>query len=163
MLTLRMLFHIEVSIIYCSKDSINPIFERTMAFNIDVIMRAMASLITSITIVYSTVHSRRTSKKTSKLRVTGFCARNSSVTGEIPAQMASNAENISFDDVIMDIEACWVSELNHEHTLHRQHFKRHILDWFFIQIFVISCKKFYRFSWSCWKSCHRMYSIVGLM
>ena len=35
------------------------------------------------------------SKKTSKLRVTGLCARNSPGTGEFPAQMASNAENIS--------------------------------------------------------------------
>ena len=38
---------------------------------------------------------RRRSKKTSKLRVTGFCAGNSPVTGEFPAQMASNAENVS--------------------------------------------------------------------
>ena len=35
------------------------------------------------------------SKKTSKLRVTGLCARNSQGTGEFPAQMASNAENVS--------------------------------------------------------------------
>ena len=34
---------------------------------------------------------RRRSKKTSKLRVTGLCTE----TGEFPAQMASNAENIS--------------------------------------------------------------------
>ena len=38
---------------------------------------------------------RRRSKKTSKLRVTGLCAGNSSVTGEFPAQMASCAENVS--------------------------------------------------------------------
>ena len=38
---------------------------------------------------------RRRSKKTSKLCVTGLCAGNSPVTGEFPAQMASNAENIS--------------------------------------------------------------------
>ena len=37
----------------------------------------------------------RRSKITSKLRVTGLCARNSLGTGEFPAQMASNAENIS--------------------------------------------------------------------
>ena len=35
------------------------------------------------------------SKKTSKLRVTGLCARNSPGTGEFPAQTASNAENLS--------------------------------------------------------------------
>ena len=40
-------------------------------------------------------------KKTSKLRVTGLCVGNSPETGEFPAQMASNAENVSFDDVIM--------------------------------------------------------------
>ena len=38
---------------------------------------------------------RRRSKKTSKLRVTGLCARNSPVTGEFPAQKTSNAENVS--------------------------------------------------------------------
>ena len=38
---------------------------------------------------------RRRSKKTSKLRVTGLCAGNLPVTGEFPAQMASNAENVS--------------------------------------------------------------------
>ena len=38
---------------------------------------------------------RRISKKTSKLRVTGLCARNSPGTGEFPAQMASYAENVS--------------------------------------------------------------------
>ena len=38
---------------------------------------------------------RRRSKKTSKLRVTGLCAGNSPVTGEFPAQRASNGENVS--------------------------------------------------------------------
>ena len=38
---------------------------------------------------------RRRSKKTSKLRVTGLCAVNSPGTGEFPAQMVSNAENVS--------------------------------------------------------------------
>ena len=39
---------------------------------------------------------RRRSKKKSKLRVTGLCAGNSPVTGEFPAQRASDAENVSF-------------------------------------------------------------------
>ena len=39
--------------------------------------------------------SRRRSKKTSKLRVTGLCEGNSPVTGEFSAQRASNAENAS--------------------------------------------------------------------
>ena len=38
---------------------------------------------------------RRRSKKTSKLRVTGLCAGNSPGTGEFPAQMASNVENVT--------------------------------------------------------------------
>ena len=37
----------------------------------------------------------RRSKKTSKLRVTDLCEGNSTVTGEFPAQRASNAENVS--------------------------------------------------------------------
>ena len=37
----------------------------------------------------------RTSKKTSKLHVTGLCEENSPVTGEFPVQRASNAENVS--------------------------------------------------------------------
>ena len=38
---------------------------------------------------------RRRSKKTPKLRVTGICEGNSPVTGEFPAQTASNVENVS--------------------------------------------------------------------
>ena len=38
---------------------------------------------------------RHRSKKTSKLRLTGLCAGNSPEAGEFPAQMASNAENVS--------------------------------------------------------------------
>ena len=38
---------------------------------------------------------RLRSKKTSRFRVTGLCAGNSPGTGEFPAQMASNAENVS--------------------------------------------------------------------
>ena len=38
---------------------------------------------------------RPRSKKTSKLRVTGLCEGNSPLTGEFPAQRASNAENVS--------------------------------------------------------------------
>ena len=38
---------------------------------------------------------RRRSKKTSKLHVTGLCAGNSPMTAEFPAQVASDAENVS--------------------------------------------------------------------
>ena len=54
-------------------------------------MRAIASQVTSLTIVYS----MRRPKKTSKLRVTGIWEANSPVTGEFPAQWVSNAENVS--------------------------------------------------------------------
>ena len=57
-------------------------------------MGTIASQITSLTIVYSTLYSDG-SKKISKLHVTGLCAENSPGTGELPAQMASNAENVS--------------------------------------------------------------------
>ena len=55
-------------------------------------MGAMASQITSITIVYSIVDSGADQKKTSKLRATGLFEGNSAVTSEFPAQRASNAE-----------------------------------------------------------------------
>ena len=61
----------------------------------DVIMSAITSKITSLTIVYSTVYSYADQSKHQSSRVTGFCAGNSPVTGEFPAQMASNAENVS--------------------------------------------------------------------
>ena len=63
----------------------------------DVIVGAMASQITSLTIVDSTVYS----KKTSKLLVSVLCGGNSPVTGEFPPQRASNGEMFPFDDVIM--------------------------------------------------------------
>ena len=61
----------------------------------DVKLDAIESHITSLTIVYTTVYSDSDKKKTLKLCVTGLCVGNSPVTGEFPAQMASNAENVS--------------------------------------------------------------------
>ena len=49
-------------------------------------MSAMASQITSLTIVY----------------LTALCERNSPVTGEFPTQSARKKDNVSFDDVNMD-------------------------------------------------------------
>ena len=72
----------------------------------DIIMRAMASLITSVSIVYSTLLFRRRSKIVSKLRATGLREG----TGEFPAQMTSNAAIFPFDDVIM----CSVCVEEHE-------------------------------------------------
>ena len=58
-------------------------------------MNAMASQITGVLIVCSAVCPGSDKKKTSKLRVTGFCEWNQPVTGESPSQRASNAENVS--------------------------------------------------------------------
>ena len=66
-------------------------------------MSAIASKNTGVSIIYSTVCSGP-DKKTPKLRVTGLCEGNSPVTGEFPAQRASNAEMLPFDDVIMNKE-----------------------------------------------------------
>ena len=61
----------------------------------DVIISVMASQITGLMIVYSTINSRHRSKKTSKLHITGLYEGNSPVTNEVPAQRASNMENVS--------------------------------------------------------------------
>ena len=58
-------------------------------------MGAMASQITSLTIVYSTVYSGADQRKDQSFAFTGLCAGKSPGTGEFPAQMASNAENVS--------------------------------------------------------------------
>ena len=68
-------------------------FERCLLYESDVIMTAMASQITSLTIAYSTVYWG--ADQTAKLCVTGLCVGNSPVTGEFPTQMACNAENVS--------------------------------------------------------------------
>ena len=60
----------------------------------DAIMGTMASRITGLTIVYSTVSSGADQRKHQNY-VTGICAENSPVAGEFPAQMASDAENVS--------------------------------------------------------------------
>ena len=51
---------------------------------------------------------RRRSKKTSKFRVTGLCEGNSPVPGELPAQRASNAENVSISWRHHDQPTHWV-------------------------------------------------------
>ena len=66
----------------------------------DVIMSTMASQITSLTIVSSTVYSGAYQRKYLSCASLDF-VWNSPVTGEFPAQMASNAEMFPFDDVIM--------------------------------------------------------------
>ena len=53
---------------------------------------------------------RRKLKKTPKLLVTGLCAGNSPVPGELLAEMASNAENVS----IWWRHHEWISQLCHQ-------------------------------------------------
>ena len=53
----------------------------------------MASQITGVTIVYSIVCSGADQRRHQSS--IGLCAENSQVTGEFPAQKASNAENVS--------------------------------------------------------------------
>ena len=65
----------------------------------DVKMGSMASQITSLTIVHSTVLFRRRSKKTSKLRVTGLCSGNSPVNS--PHKRTVTRKMFPFDDVIL--------------------------------------------------------------
>ena len=67
----------------------------------DVKLGAMASQITSLTIVYSTIYFQAQIKEKTKLCVTGFCAGKSPGTDEFPAQMAVTRKNFPFDDVIM--------------------------------------------------------------
>ena len=64
----------------------NYVYTSSYHYN-DVIMSAMASQITSVSIGCSTVGS--------KLHVTCLCVGNSTVTGELPAQKATNMENVS--------------------------------------------------------------------
>ena len=64
-------------------------------------MRAMASQITSLTIVYSSVYSGADQRKHQSSASLAFVRGIHPVTGEFPAQRASNTEMFPFDDVIM--------------------------------------------------------------
>ena len=81
---------------YTTCHELHTIFlsRRVLHYNY-ITMSAVASQINGLTIVYSTLRSRRRSNKISKLRVTGLCAENSPVTGEFPTQRAEDAENVS--------------------------------------------------------------------
>ena len=61
----------------------------------DVIMSRVASQINGVFDCLLNRLFRRRSKKTSKLRVIGLCEGNSPVTGEFPAQKASDAGKVS--------------------------------------------------------------------
>ena len=74
----------------------------------DVIMSAMVSQVTAVSIICSTRLFRRRSKKTAKLCVTGFCEGNPPVIGGFPSQRSSNAKKFPFDNVAMHISS-WLS------------------------------------------------------
>ena len=61
------------------------------------------------------------SKKTTKLRVTCPCAGTSPGTGEFPAQMASNADFVPFDDVIMHLFRLWPTSKKMNHSIWWRH------------------------------------------
>ena len=69
----------------------------------DVIVGAMVSQITNLTIIHSTAYSGAGQRKPQKLRLTGLCEGSSPVTGESPAQRASKHGKCftPFGDVIM--------------------------------------------------------------
>ena len=98
----------------------------------DVIMSAMASQITGLSIVYPTVCSGA-----DQLRVTGLCDGNSRVTGEFPAQRASNAKIVSIwwrhhetkmhlTTVIRNISAYWYIVM-----------KGNIYVWFSVNAYIL--------------------------
>ena len=64
-------------------------------------MGAIASQITSFTIIYWNRLFRRISNKTSKLCLTYLCAGNSPVTAEFPHKWPVTRKMFPFDDVIM--------------------------------------------------------------
>ena len=74
---------------------VNTSHESTGIHYCDVIMGAIASQITSLTVVYSTVYWDADQRKHQSSASLAFVWGNSPGTGEFPAQMASNAENIS--------------------------------------------------------------------
>ena len=83
---------------------------------------------------YDCLHNRlfrRRSKQTSKLRVTGLCVGNSLGTGEFPAQMASNADNVSiwYHHVTKVIGHTWVSHFRRPLSNKMYNFRIVITSW----------------------------------
>ena len=68
-------------------------------------MSMMASQITGLTIVYSTVYPGADQRKHQSSMSLAFCAGNSPVASEFPAHKASNTENVSIwwrhDDLVI--------------------------------------------------------------
>ena len=85
----------------------------------DVIVSAVASEITGVSIVCSTVFFRRRSKKTSELRVTGHWKGSPPAIDGFPSQRVSNAEMFSFDDVCLLVVSWCACPLRHDISNHR--------------------------------------------
>ena len=89
---------------------------------------------------------RCSSKKTSKLRVSGLCAGNSPVTGEFPAQWASNPENVSIWWRHHVEQLCAVIE------------KKKL---FWSEYYMCSCLVNVAYSLQCFVSCHACAHVFG--
>ena len=103
----------------------------------DVIKSVIASQITSLTIVYSTVYSG--AKNISKLRVTGLCEGNSPGTCEFPVRRACNAENVPIWWRRHDIP-----EINHWQTTTKQKKARiscKIRGVYFVWVFFVNLRE----------------------
>ena len=95
---------------------------------------------------------KRRSKKTSKLRVTGRCAGNSPVTGEFPAQMASNAKNVS---IWWRHHECWKTrvESTNAHAQQTKQSVNQVLDlgmcrYIIVRLHKISAKRLFCFGFN---------------
>ena len=90
----------------------------------DVIVGAMVSQITNLTIIHSTAYSGAGQRKPQKLRLTGLCEGSSPVTGESPAQRASRHGKCftPFGDVIM-----WTAQhLHYSDVKYKRHCVWHL-------------------------------------
>ena len=87
---------IQWSLFYRSHHSLSQPYTSPFHYS-DIVMTAMASQITSLTIVYSTVYSGTDQIKHQSSASLAFVRgiHRGPGTGEFPAQMASNAENVS--------------------------------------------------------------------
>ena len=105
-------------------------------------MGAMASQITSLAIqcLLSRLFRHR-SRKTSKLRVTGFCEGNSPVTSEFPAQRSSNTESHHAPEIPLKLSPSFIRPYHfvcqlmyfcpeHNcHSLEHREFIKRIYNW----------------------------------
>ena len=84
---------------------------------------------------------RHSSKKTSKLRVTGLCEGTSPVTGEFPTQRPSNAENVS---IWWRDHAFCFNHTNWRQCYHQN--RKHYSKYFGVE-FAIEFAKYKHISW----------------